>query len=240
MTRVKLCGLTTLGDVDDASAVRPDFAGIVLWPRSKRAVADPQPLLARLREHGIPSVAVVVEGDARSIAPRVLGFDVVQLHGEQSTAARQGASGCLLPRNAAGVTQPEGHSDTDQGHGQRQGVGHNEGVGVDQRDGHQREEQRVLQQQTRNGLERGHISLEPTGEPGQRDCQGQGRRDRLNRRVAHGDGDAAAGTSTAEECPGQQRDVLPRANRRLAGRAVRGWTRHAHASGQSVDHHIEE
>lgn len=86
MTRVKLCGLTTLGDVDDASAVRPDFAGIVLWPRSKRAVADPQPLLARLREHGIPSVAVVVEGDARSIAPRVLGFDVVQLHGEQSPA----------------------------------------------------------------------------------------------------------------------------------------------------------
>ncbi len=85
MTLLKLCGLTNLPDVDAAASLRPDFAGIVLWPRSKRAVADPGPLCDRLREHGIPSVAVVVDGHAAEIDPRVRGFDIVQLHGEQTT-----------------------------------------------------------------------------------------------------------------------------------------------------------
>lgn len=78
--RVKICGLRDAVGIDAAVAAGADAVGIVLEPRSPRAVplAAAAPLLERV-PHGIRKVAVFVRPDDRALAAVAeLGFDAVQ------------------------------------------------------------------------------------------------------------------------------------------------------------------
>ena len=48
MTKIKLCGLSRIEDIEAANTLKPDFIGFVFAAKSKRAL--PRPLLSRWRE----------------------------------------------------------------------------------------------------------------------------------------------------------------------------------------------
>ena len=89
MTRIKLCGLSRLCDVDAVNDLRPEYAGFVFWEKSRRYVAPE--LAASLRKNlaaGIQAVGVFVDECPERIAALTgLGvIDVVQLHGSEDNA----------------------------------------------------------------------------------------------------------------------------------------------------------
>lgn len=86
---VKFCGITCAEDARAASAFRPDYLGLVFWPRSKRAVDASTALKIRTAlDEPIPVVGVFVDEDARTIAQ--LAHDdiiqIAQLHGDEDGA----------------------------------------------------------------------------------------------------------------------------------------------------------
>ena len=89
MTRIKLCGLSRLCDVDAVNDLRPEYVGFVFWEKSRRYVAPE--LAASLRKNlaaGIQAVGVFVDECPERIAALTgLGvIDVVQLHGSEDNA----------------------------------------------------------------------------------------------------------------------------------------------------------
>ncbi len=89
MTKIKLCGLTRICDIDAANALRPEYAGFVFWKRSKRYVTPQH--AAALKKHLAPGIAAVgvfidepVEDVARLLSDGVI--DIAQLHGNEDEA----------------------------------------------------------------------------------------------------------------------------------------------------------
>ncbi|MBQ3350465.1 MAG: phosphoribosylanthranilate isomerase [Thermoguttaceae bacterium] len=89
MTKIKLCGMTRLCDVDAVNELRPEYVGFVFAPGSKRRVTSDQAaeLKARLID-GVTSVGVFVNEPIENVCRLVDdGFiDVVQLHGSEDEA----------------------------------------------------------------------------------------------------------------------------------------------------------
>ena len=89
MTRIKLCGLSRLCDVDAVNDLRPEYVGFVFWEKCRRYVAPE--LAASLRKNlaaGIQAVGVFVDECPERIAA-LTGqgvIDVVQLHGSEDNA----------------------------------------------------------------------------------------------------------------------------------------------------------
>ncbi len=86
MTRIKLCGLTRLADIEAANACRPDYIGFV-FAKSSRRYIDPQEAY-RLRgnlSQGILAVGVFVNEEPRSVAALLQSgvIDMAQLHGTE-------------------------------------------------------------------------------------------------------------------------------------------------------------
>lgn len=85
MTKVKICGITTLQEIEFVNKYKPDFAGFVMFfQKSKRNIdtATAQNLLANL-DKSIKSVAVMVTPDIQQInAAKKVGFNYVQIHGK--------------------------------------------------------------------------------------------------------------------------------------------------------------
>lgn len=87
MTKIKICGLSWLCDVDYVNAAMPDFCGFIInVPSSRRNITVPQlrRLRARLRP-GIVPVGVFVDAPETLAAQLVAEglIDVVQLHGHE-------------------------------------------------------------------------------------------------------------------------------------------------------------
>ncbi|MCH3942230.1 MAG: tryptophan synthase subunit beta [Atopobiaceae bacterium] len=87
--RIKLCGIHTTEGAEGVNATRPDFAGLVFWPRSSRFVSDDE--AARLRgiiDDDIPCVGVFVDEPVEHVASlaRAGTIDIVQLHGNEDGA----------------------------------------------------------------------------------------------------------------------------------------------------------
>lgn len=86
MTKVKICGLTRIEDIQCANRIKPDYIGMVFYPKSKRAVTAAQAaqLKAKL-EPGIKAVGVFVNGKIPFIAQLAQAgtIDVIQLHGDE-------------------------------------------------------------------------------------------------------------------------------------------------------------
>lgn len=89
MTKIKLCGMTRLCDVDAVNELRPEYVGFVFAPGSKRRVTPDQAaeLKARLID-GVTPVGVFVNEPIENVCRLVDDgvIDVVQLHGSEDEA----------------------------------------------------------------------------------------------------------------------------------------------------------
>ncbi len=84
MTKVKICGITTIKDIEYINEVKPDFAGFVMFfKKSKRNIGvDTAKELLGALDVSIKSVAVMVSPSLEQInAALDCGFDYVQIHG---------------------------------------------------------------------------------------------------------------------------------------------------------------
>ena len=87
MTKIKLCGLTRLSDIEAANELRPDYIGFVFAPKSRRYVtAEKAAELKRRLDPGIKAVGVFVNERPEVIAALLNSgtIDTAQLHGSES------------------------------------------------------------------------------------------------------------------------------------------------------------
>lgn len=86
MTKLKLCGLARICDIEAANRLNPEYIGFVFAKKSRRYVdpAQARKLRARLNK-GISPVGVFVNESPEAIADLVRSaiIDVVQLHGSE-------------------------------------------------------------------------------------------------------------------------------------------------------------
>ena len=86
MTKLKLCGLARICDIEAANRLNPEYIGFVFAKKSRRYVdpAQARKLRARLNT-GISPVGVFVNESPEAIADLVRSgiIDVVQLHGSE-------------------------------------------------------------------------------------------------------------------------------------------------------------
>lgn len=89
MVKVKICGIKNLQDVQAVNKHKPDFAGFVFYPLSKRYVSliVARRLKAALNRH-IKTVGVFVNAPVEEIAAAAEQgiIDLVQLHGDEGNA----------------------------------------------------------------------------------------------------------------------------------------------------------
>ncbi|MDE6386037.1 MAG: phosphoribosylanthranilate isomerase [Eubacterium sp.] len=87
MSKIKICGLKRLQDIDYVNALKPDFIGFILTSGFGRSITKEtaKALKARL-DKGIKAVGVFVNDDAEVINSFVADgiIDMVQLHGNES------------------------------------------------------------------------------------------------------------------------------------------------------------
>lgn len=89
MVKVKICGIKNMQDVQAVNKHKPDFAGFVFYPLSKRYVSliVARQLKAALNRH-IKTVGVFINAPVEEIAAAAeMGIiDLVQLHGDEGNA----------------------------------------------------------------------------------------------------------------------------------------------------------
>lgn len=86
MTKVKLCGLTRICDIDYVNELMPDFVGFVFFEKSKRYVSfDKAEKLRERLKNGIIPVGVFVNEPIENVKllveRNIIGM--VQLHGNE-------------------------------------------------------------------------------------------------------------------------------------------------------------
>ncbi len=87
MTRIKLCGLTRIQDIEIANKLKPEYIGFIFWDRSSRNVSVIQ--AARLKgklDPEIKAVGVFVNAPAEQVISyyNVGIIDIAQLHGNEN------------------------------------------------------------------------------------------------------------------------------------------------------------
>lgn len=89
MTKVKICGLTRIEDIQCANRMKPDYIGMVFYAKSKRAVTMEQAAsLKAALDKNIKTVGVFVNAEPSFIAQLAQAgtIDVIQLHGDEDEA----------------------------------------------------------------------------------------------------------------------------------------------------------
>lgn len=114
MTLIKICGMTTAGDVDQAVAAGADMIGFILVPWSPRAIDLEQ--ARNLRAHvpaGVEAIGVLSDETAERAAAMLeeSGLDRVQVYGADAdaTQALLGERAIVarrLPTEQAGTADP--------------------------------------------------------------------------------------------------------------------------------------
>ncbi len=106
MTRVKICGLTNIGDAHQAAELGAWALGLILWPQSPRACpsenAEEIGALMRRRAH-VAGVFVNATLDEVALAADRYSLDILQLHGDEGPAyCREAArrTGCRVIKAA--------------------------------------------------------------------------------------------------------------------------------------------
>ena len=87
MSKIKLCGLSRLRDIQTANVCKPEYIGFVFAPKSKRYINPEQ--AKKLKSELLPdilSVGVFVNEDIKKIAELLNNgvIDIAQLHGNES------------------------------------------------------------------------------------------------------------------------------------------------------------
>ena len=90
MTQIKICGLFRSCDIEYVNEAQPDYAGFILnFPKSHRNLTADQAAGLRSRlSPGIKAVGVFVDQPMDTIlsAAKLIGLDVIQLHGHEDDA----------------------------------------------------------------------------------------------------------------------------------------------------------
>lgn len=84
MTRIKLCGLSRICDIEAVNELKPEYVGFVLAQKSKRYVASEKAKeLKQLLDPGIKAVGVFVKEEPQVVAGLLNEgiIDIAQLHG---------------------------------------------------------------------------------------------------------------------------------------------------------------
>lgn len=87
MTRIKICGLRTLADINSVNRYQPDYAGVILSAGYRRSI--PKAQACRMKAALDPSIrmtGVFVNEEMDSVISFVQEgvIDVIQLHGQES------------------------------------------------------------------------------------------------------------------------------------------------------------
>lgn len=85
--KIKICGMRRLEDIEIINKYKPDFVGIIFYPKSKRYVdLETAKLLVEKLDKNIKSVGVFVNEEADKINEILdyTGIDIAQLHGDES------------------------------------------------------------------------------------------------------------------------------------------------------------
>ncbi len=84
--RVKVCGITSLGDAEAAAVCGADYLGFILYPKSPRHVSLEAFQAMRPALPAVKTVGVLVEPTLAELAQaRDAGFDYIQLHFPNAT-----------------------------------------------------------------------------------------------------------------------------------------------------------
>ena len=89
MTKIKICGLRTLADIQMVNELAPDYIGFVFAAKSKRYVTPEQAQALRAQlSKGIKATGVFVNAPLNLIGALTAQdlIDVVQLHGQEDAA----------------------------------------------------------------------------------------------------------------------------------------------------------
>jgi len=86
MSKIKMCGLKRMVDIEYANEIKPDFIGFVFWDKSKRNVTKEQ--ARELKDNLIPdikAVGVFVDADREFVLDLLNEgiIDIAQLHGSE-------------------------------------------------------------------------------------------------------------------------------------------------------------
>ncbi len=89
MTKIKLCGLTRVCDIEAANELKPEYIGFVFAPDSRRYVTPHKAQqLRQMLDPGIRAVGVFVRENAATVAALLNSgmIDIAQLHGDEDEA----------------------------------------------------------------------------------------------------------------------------------------------------------
>ena len=89
MTKIKLCGMMQMKDIETANRLQPDLVGFVFAKKSKRYVTDEKAAeLRRALSDRIPAAGVFVNEEISHVVQLLQQgvIDVVQLHGDEDEA----------------------------------------------------------------------------------------------------------------------------------------------------------
>ena len=86
MTKIKLCGMKRVIDVQTANALKADYIGFVFWQKSKRFISEEDAVaLKAILDPEIAAVGVFVDEKPETIAGLLNRgiIDIAQLHGNE-------------------------------------------------------------------------------------------------------------------------------------------------------------
>ena len=99
MTKVKICGITSLEDGEAAVHTGADAVGFIFYPGSSRCVTPDQVReISRKLNAGICRVGVFVDHEAQEVRRivRFCGLDLIQFHGKESPEYCRGFSPAVI------------------------------------------------------------------------------------------------------------------------------------------------
>jgi len=84
--KIKVCGMREPGNLADIAVHRPDFIGLIFWPKSPRFVEDCPAQMWDGLPDGMKRVGVFVNADRAYIRRQTVRYrlDLVQLHGDET------------------------------------------------------------------------------------------------------------------------------------------------------------
>ena len=85
MSKVKICGLSRIADIEAVNAALPDYIGFVFAPSRRRVSACDASMLKGRLDKRIKAVGVFVDADIETVAALFRGgvIDLAQLHGDE-------------------------------------------------------------------------------------------------------------------------------------------------------------
>ena len=112
-TRIKICGMRRIEDIEAANACRPDYIGFILSPGFRRSVTpEAAEQLARRLAPGILKVGVFVNESVEKVVAAAGFLDMIQLHGKEDNAYIRDLRGRLTtttdPRGRMMTNDPRG------------------------------------------------------------------------------------------------------------------------------------